>query len=149
MPTIVPRWVPKLAELCERRRGSQRDRSAALIPDTMLSTAVALVIGALAVAIVALISERRARSAAQTAQARFLAMMEATGFGVLVVELSGRIVYGNNAAADILGYPVHALMKQNVYALLPGGAVDAPSASALRRSLGHEHPFVGQDHLVD
>jgi PAS domain S-box-containing protein len=115
----------------------------------MPSIAVALVIGTLAVAILALVSERRARGAAQTAQARFLAMMEATGFGVLVVELSGRIVYGNNAAADILGYPVHALMRQNVYALLPGGAVDAPSASALRRSLGHQHPFVGQDHLVD
>ena len=111
--------------------------------------AVAFVIGALAVAILALVRERRARGAAQTAQARFLAMMEATGFGVLVVELSGRVVYGNNAAADILGYPVHALMKQNVYALLPGGAVDAPSASVLRRSLGHQHPFVGQDHLVD
>ncbi len=115
----------------------------------MPSIAVGLVAGTLAVAILALVSERRARSAAQTAQARFLAMMEATGFGVLVVERSGRIVYGNNAAADILGYPVHSLMKQNVYALLPGGVLDAPSASPLRRSLGYQRPFVGRDHLVD
>ena len=115
----------------------------------MPPVAAGLVVGMLIVAILALVSERRARRVAQTAQARFLAMMEATGFGVLVVELSGRVVYGNNAAADILGYPMHALVKQNVYALLPGGAIDAPSGSVLRRSLADQRAFVGQDHLVD
>src|SRR5690606_19324406 len=76
-------------------------RSAVLIPETMSSIALAVAVVTLLLAVVALWRERRARSAAQIAQSRFLAMMEATGFGVLMVDESGRIAYANNSAADI------------------------------------------------
>jgi len=119
------------------------------VPDSILSIAVAVSIGTLAVAFFALWSERGARRAAQTAQARFLAMMEATGLGVLVVEESGRIAYGNNAAADIVGHPAHTLTKLHIQTLMHNGAIDEPAGCPLQRALVNRTPFVGPDHFVD
>jgi len=119
------------------------------VPESMLSIAVAVATGTLALAILALWRERRARRAAQTAQGRFLAMMEATGLGVLVVEPAGRIAYGNNAAADIVGHPVHTLTKHNISVLMHEGAIDEPAGCPMRRALAERRPFVGRDHFVD
>ncbi len=119
------------------------------MPESMLTLAVAIATGTLAVAALALWRERRARRVAQTAQGRFLAMIEATGLGVLVVEPEGRIAYGNNAAADIVGYPVHTLTKHTIQALMHGGAIDEPGGCPLQRALAAHTTFVGHDHFVD
>ena len=78
----------------------------------MPSIAVVVATVALVLAMVALVRERRALQAARVAQARFLGVIEATGFGVLMLDSSGRIAYANQWAADIVGYPVHSLVGQ-------------------------------------
>lgn len=115
----------------------------------MSSIAIAVASAALVLAIVALVRERRALKIAQIAQSRFLGMMEATGFGVLMLDERGRIGYANQAAADIVGYPVHTLVGQEQRTLLHDGAVDEPSGCPLQQALEDRASFYGHDHFVD
>ncbi|MEX2376337.1 MAG: ATP-binding protein, partial [Dehalococcoidia bacterium] len=126
-----------------------RDRSEVLIPETMPTIAIAVAAATLVLAGVALVRERRARRAAQIAQSRFLAMMEATGFGVLMLDASGRIAYANNAAADIVGHPVHSLVGQDRMTVLHRGIIDEPEGCPLQRALQDHSSFYGNDHFVD
>lgn len=115
----------------------------------MASIAVGVAVATMVLAGVALIRERRARRAAQIAQSRFLAMMEATGFGVLMLDASGRIAYANNAAADIVGHPVHSLIGQDRMTVLHRGMIDEPEGCPLQRALQDRVSFYGNDHFVD
>jgi len=76
-------------------------------------------------------------------------MMEATGFGVLMLDASGRIAYANNAAADIVGHPVHSLVGQDRMAVLHRGMIDEPEGCPLQRALQDHVSFYGNDHFVD
>lgn len=115
----------------------------------MPSIAVAIATVALILAVVALVRERRALRAAQIAQTRFLGMMEATGFGVLMLDAAGRIAYANQAAADIVGHPIHALVGQEKQIFLHREAIDEPSGCPLQQALLDRTSFYGHDHFVD
>ena len=115
----------------------------------MPSIAVVVATVALVLAMVALVRERRALQAAHVAQARFLGVIEATGFGVLMLDSSGRIAYANQSAADIVGYPVHSLVGQEKHSLLHRGVVDEPAGCPLEQALQERKSFYGPDHFVD
>lgn len=125
------------------------DGSFALIPDTMPSIAVVVATVALVLAMVTVVRERRALVAAQVAQTRFLGVIDATGFGVLMVDEVGRIAYANQAAADIVGYPTHVLVGQEKHSLLHREGIDEPDGCPLQQALRDRRSFYGQDHFVD
>lgn len=103
---------------------------------------------ALAVVTVALARERRAKHVAELAQSRFFAMMEATGFGVIVVDGDDRVSYVNQASCDILGYGESQLVGRP-RAVLRGPANASDPGSSLETALLAHHPFVGRDYFVD
>lgn len=76
-------------------------------------------------------------------------MMEATGFGVLMLDAAGRIAYANHAAADIVGHPVHSLVGQDRMMVLHRGMIDEPEGCPLQRALQDRVSFYGNDHFVD
>lgn len=76
-------------------------------------------------------------------------MMEATGLGVLVLDASGRIAYANNAAADIVGHPMHSLVGQDKLTVLHRGLIDEPEGCQLQCALQDHSSFYGNDHFVD
>lgn len=130
-------------------RGRVWGRSRILIPETLSSIALGVGVLAVALATVALVRERRARRAAEVAQSRFLAMMEASGFGVLMIDAEGRVGYANQAAGDILGHPVHALTGRPHEGVLHQGEIDEPDGCPLVRALANSRSFHGADHFVD
>ncbi|MEX2375985.1 MAG: PAS domain-containing sensor histidine kinase [Dehalococcoidia bacterium] len=109
---------------------------------------IVVVAAAFVVVVLALLSERRAKRTAELAQSRFFAMMEATGFGVLVLNMERNLVYVNQAACDILGYTESQLIGQGHHILRAHGQVDVPE-SELESALGAHRAFVGRDHFVD
>lgn len=113
---------------------------------TLIVTGVVAV--AFFVVVLALLSERRAKGAAELAQSRFFAMMEATGFGVLVLDMDGHLVYVNQAACDILGYTESQLLGHDHHVLRAYGQVEVPD-SELESALEAHRAFVGRDHFVD
>jgi len=66
-----------------------------------------------------------------------------------MLDSSGRIAYANQAAADIVGYPVHVLLGQEKHALLHRGAIDEPAGCPLQQTLQEGTSFYGPDHFVD
>jgi len=113
-------------------------------------TPVVLAVAAVAFLVVtfALVSERRAKRAAEQSESRFLGMMQATGFGLVIVDAEGRLAYANLAACDILGYAGVQLLGQEHQVLRGHGQVEA-SDSGLESALTAHEAFVGGDYFVD
>lgn len=118
--------------------------------DTLVLAAPILAFAAALVAGVLFIAERRARSVGRRAQSRFSALMDATGFGVLIVDADGRISYANVNAVDTLGYPASQLLGQNKHQLLHSQALDEKDAVCpLQEALREHKRYIGHDHFVD
>ncbi len=113
-------------------------------------TPILLLVVALAFASVtfALVLERRSKQAAELAQSRFFAMMEATGFGVMIVDGDDRLSYVNQASCDILGYAESQLVGRP-RAVLRGPANASDPNSGLEAAIAAHHSFVGRDYFVD
>jgi two-component system, OmpR family, phosphate regulon sensor histidine kinase PhoR len=119
------------------------------MPEDLLLVAAVLVVVALAAMAAALWSERRAKWAAEEAQGRFAAMMQATGFGLLIVDADGRLVFVNQAAGDILGYPPTQMVGQHRHVLRHHEQAGEIASPGLDEALDEHRSFVGRDHFVD
>ena len=75
-------------------------------------------------------------------------MMQATGFGVIILDAAGRLAYVNQATCDILGYSGSQLVGQPHEVLRGHGQAEVP-LSELEGALEAHRAFVGRDHFVD
>ncbi len=110
----------------------------------MAIVAIVATVG-LALTFVALL---RAQRRWRRVDAQFRAMMDATGFGVLIVRPDGVISYANSAAVDMLGYPAEQLMGRDKHALLHGDDVHEGECP-IQQALAAQDRYFGREHFVD
>lgn len=114
------------------------------MPETIALLTVMVAFAALAIAVWTIARERRAKRLSELAQSRLIAIMEAAGFGVLIVDSDGRLSYANNVASEILGYPVPQLVGRSHAPFVAG-----EDASPLVRALATDERFAGDVEFVD
>lgn len=102
----------------------------------------------LAAAFVFLYRELRART---RVEALFHGVMDATGFGVLIVLPDGTISYANNEAETMLGYSSSRLAGSSKHGLLHEGRhEDEPDGECpLERALQRGERYFGHDQFMD
>jgi len=69
-------------------------------------------------------SSRNMQNALREGEARFRAVFETSGAGIVLSDESGYIRFVNDAFAELLGYPVKELVGKNFAALSPEGEID-------------------------
>lgn len=94
-------------------------------------------------------SERRARRSELIARAGFTALMDATGFGVLMVNSAGQISYANSTAIALLGYPESALIGRDKHALLHQADPSEQGECPLQRALRERRTYFGTESFLD
>lgn len=118
------------------------------MPDVNISTAWIVAIVATTALVLTFVAWQRAVRAQQRSDAQFRGMMDATGFGVLIVRLNGVISYANTSAEEMLGYPVDQLVGREKHALLHGHGLDEGECP-LRRALIRQERYFGHEHFID
>ncbi|MCK9485974.1 MAG: ATP-binding protein [Dehalococcoidia bacterium] len=113
-----------------------------------LTTAGIVAIVATLGLVLTFVAWQRSQRALRRSAAQFRGMMDATGFGVLIVQRDGLISYANTSAEEMLGYSSHQLVGQEKHTLLHGNGVD-PGECLLSQALMDHERYFGHEYFID